>query len=341
MEYLYCSTFGETPEDGINLIKLVNASETALIEVKQAAMLKNLEYMTGTKDGYLYAAGRYGPDRSYIQSFRIDRENGLLDSVDCRTFDWKGISYMSVDSKEEHLLAAAYGSGRITAVGISGGKIGSQTADIAFDGCGPVETRQEHSHPHFIECTGGICYMADLGGDAWYYIEENGLAADSAWHRMEERPGSGPRNMAFHPSKEILYLLAELSNELVVYGKSENNRWKAMQRICLDCAGVKDSLASVLQITPDGDRLYAGVRGLNQIKEFIVEPEGTLREARLFTSCGWPRSFLYREENALLIVNEEYGDSKGALELWDLKTGHRSGYRALSGAMQIYRIVLP
>lgn len=56
MEYLYCSTFGETPEDGINLIKLVNASETALIEVKQAAMLKNLEYMTGTKDGYLYAA---------------------------------------------------------------------------------------------------------------------------------------------------------------------------------------------------------------------------------------------------------------------------------------------
>lgn len=103
-----------------------------------------------------------------------------------------------------------------------------------------------------------------------------------------------------------------------------------MQRICLDCAGVKDSLASVLQITPDGDRLYAGVRGLNQIKEFIVEPEGTLREARLFTSCGWPRSFLYREENALLIVNEEYGDSKGALELWDLKTGHRSGYRAFT-----------
>lgn len=340
MEYLYCSSFGEKPANGISLIKTGDDSGAALIEVKQAAMLKNLEYMTGTKDGYLYAAGRYSPDISYIQSFRIDRDNGLLDPVDCRTFDWKGISYMSADSKEEHLLTAVYGSGRITAVGISGGKIGSQTADIAFEGCGPVENRQERSHPHFVECTGGICYMADLGGDAWYYIEENGLAADAAWHRVEERSGSGPRNMAFHPSKEILYLLTELSNELVVYGKSGSERWEAMQRIGLGRRGIKGSLASVLQITPDGNRLYAGVRGLNQIKEFVVEPEGTLMEARFLTTCGWPRSFLYLEEDALLIANEEYGDSKGALELWDLKTGHRSGYRALSGAMQIYRSVL-
>lgn len=339
MEYLYCSSFGETPANGISLIKIGGASGAALIEVKQAAILKNLEYVTGTKDGYLYAAGRYSPERSYIQSFRIDRESGLLDPVDCRTFDWKGISYMSVDSKEEYLLTAVYGLGRITAVGISSGNIGSQAADIAFEGCGPVENRQECSHPHFIECTGGICYMADLGGDAWYYIEENSHAVDEVWHKVEERSGSGPRNMAFHPSKEILYLLTELSNELVVYRKSGSDVWEVMQRIGLDHRGIKGSLASVLQITPDGDRLYAGVRGLNQIKEFIVEPEGTLMETRFFTTCGWPRSFLYLEE-ALLSVNEECGTSKGALELWDLKTGHRSGYRSLCGAMQIYRSVL-
>ena len=128
--------------------------------------------------------------------------------------------------------------------------------------------------------------------------------------------GSGPRFLEIHPLGKIVYLVTELSNELIVLEKNSDGGLKEKQRVSLLPAGARKSLSSILCPDWTKGRLFVGVRGANLIRELVVEQNGMIREGRILQTLGWPRSFLYLKQlDCLLIADEEFAESTGRLEL--------------------------
>lgn len=90
-------------------------------------------------------------------------------------------------------------------------------------------------------------------------------------------------------------------------------------------------------IMPISKPILATVRGANLIRELVVEQNGMIREGRILQTLGWPRSFLYLKQlDCLLIADEEFAESTGRLELFDLCEGKRLWEKRMPRAYQIY-----
>ena len=221
---------------------------------------------------------------------------------------------------------------------VAEGRIGKESGRVIFKGNGPVVSRQEASHPHFVKWMQEECWIADLGADAVYHSSESQLWGNRDNWRIEQQPrGSGPRFLEIHPLGKIVYLVTELSNELIVLEKNSDGGLKEKQRVSLLPAGARKSLSSILCPDWTKGRLFVGVRGANLIRELVVEQNGMIREGRILQTLGWPRSFLYLKQlDCLLIADEEFAESTGRLELFDLCEGKRLWEKRMPRAYQIY-----
>ena len=245
---------------------------------------------------------------------------------------------MSFWEQGKALLIAVYGEQMVVSVDVAEGRIGKESGRVIFKGSGPVVSRQEASHPHFVKWMQEECWIADLGADAVYHSSESQLCGNRDNWRIDQQPrGSGPRFLEIHPLGKIVYLVTELSNELIVLEKNSDGGLKEKQRVSLLPAGARKSLSSILCPYRTKGRLFVGVRGANLIRELVVEQTGMIREGRILQTLGWPRSFLYLKQlDCLLIADEEFAESTGRLELFDLCEGKRLWEKRMPRAYQIY-----
>ena len=166
MTFYFCNTFGNTSTDGIYRIDLGrNDSRETL-----AAPLKNLEWACIAPNGILYAVGQEESGGSYIQSFYLKQLTGELFFLEKSCFPWRGISHMSFWEQGKALLIAVYGEQMVVSVDVAEGRIGKESGRVIFKGNGPVVSRQEASHPHFVKWMQEECWIADLGADAVYPV---------------------------------------------------------------------------------------------------------------------------------------------------------------------------
>ena len=268
MTFYFYNTFGNTSTDGIYRIDLGrNDSRETL-----AAPLKNLEWACIAPNGILYAVGQEESGGSYIQSFYLKQLTGELFFLEKSCFPWRGISHMSFWEQGKALLIAVYGEQMVVSVDVAEGRIGKESGRVIFKGNGPVVSRQEASHPHFVKWMQEECWIADLGADAVYHSSESQLWGNRDNWRIEQQPrGSGPRFLEIHPLGKIVYLVTELSNELIVLEKNSDGGLKEKQRVSLLPAGARKSLSSILCPDWTKGRLFVGVRGANLIRDLVVE----------------------------------------------------------------------
>lgn len=141
---------------------------------------------------------------------------------------------MSFWEQGKALLIAVYGEQMVVSVDVAEGRIGKESGRVIFKGNGPVVSRQEASHPHFVKWMQEECWIADLGADAVYHSSESQLWGNRDNWRIEQQPrGSGPRFLEIHPLGKIVYLVTELSNELIVLEKNSDGGLKEKQRVSL------------------------------------------------------------------------------------------------------------
>lgn len=91
---------------------------------------------------------------------------------------------------------------------------------ISFEGSGPHPTRQTspHIHSSWLSPDGKMLVVADLGCDALYRFEvADGRVVTTTMERIDLPSGCGPRHCAFSPQGDILYIVTELSDEVLVY----------------------------------------------------------------------------------------------------------------------------
>ena len=215
----------------------------------------------------------------------------------------------------KYMMTADYSGGSVSAFPITDGAVGDLCASLKFEGSGPVTDRQESSHIHQLRVLPGQesnwILASDLGADVIRLIKSETTGADSgaklALAHVQDIPcpaGSGPRHMEFNSEGTILYCIAELSGEVLVYDichEGDVPAFTLKQQIQADEVNAGGS--ADIHIHPSGRWLYTSHRLQNDgIAAFHIFPDGTLKKMDYTITGRHPRNFMITDDGEYLLV---------------------------------------
>ncbi|HKA01609.1 MAG TPA: lactonase family protein, partial [Candidatus Solibacter sp.] len=158
-----------------------------------------------------------------VTSFAIDQASGKLKQLNQVSSKGGGPCHLAVDRSGKFLYVANYNSGSIAAFPIhDDGSLGDASAFIQHAGSSVNQQRQKgpHAHATVVSPDNHYLFTADLGLDQviGYRIDgsRGGMATDDP-QITKVAPGSGPRHVAFRPDGRFLYVLNELTSNVVAY----------------------------------------------------------------------------------------------------------------------------
>lgn len=269
---------------------------------------RNASYALAGKDaqGGIYAVSETG-DGSGAYSFADDGKI-LLTSEKRQT----GADPCFVLLHEGYMMTADYSGGSISIFPImKDGAIGDLVHRSVFHGSGPVTSRQEGSHIHQLKAVPGhddLILASDLGADRIRLLRfstDNGSLAHIA--DIECPSGSGPRHMEFSKDGRMLYCIAELSGEVLVYEMTKENQtdeapsFTPVQMIQADEVNAGGS--ADIHIHPDGTWLYTSHRLDNDgISLFRIKQDGSLEKTGYARTARHPRNFMITPDGNNLLV---------------------------------------
>lgn len=138
------------------------------------------------------------------------------------------------------------------------------------------------------------------------------------------KPGTGPRQMSFHPGGQYAYLIHELKSMVTALSyDSEKGTFSEVQTIATIPEDFQDlNKCGGVRVSPDGRHLYASNRGHNSIAVYAIdERNGKLTQVEHVPSGGdWPREFTLDLTGVLLLVANQRSDNIASFKV-DKETG--------------------
>jgi 6-phosphogluconolactonase len=261
--------------------------------------------------------------------------NGNVVAVDPLTLDVVGrVPTGGADSChvaliEDQVWAANYSSGDASVVPLAE-LLGSEPVSpriLAHPGSGPVPERQGESHAHQVTATPwGTALVADLGADR---VDEYALAAGgfALLGSAQLPPGAGPRHVAL--KGDFLLVAGELDGYLHVLQRTPRDggsdhfwRWLFKSPLAESAQAVEDSEEfhpSHIELSEDGGKLYAAVRGPNTLVVLDVSGLQSHQPPRFLgaVSSGgnWPRHFALDAVSGKLHVANQLSNNVAVFEL--------------------------
>ena len=297
---LVIGTYGE------NIYAYSFNHEDAAFTLESKAQARNASYALPAEGQNIYAVSEIGAE-SGAYSFNME-ENGLAQTAykqqtgadPCFVLLYDGGKYM---------MTADYSGGSISAFPIENGVIGNLCASLSFTGEGPDKSRQESSHIHQLKelpsQNGKWILASDLGADVIRLAAFDG--GNGTLNHIKDIPcpaGSGPRHLEFNEDYTILYCIAELSGEVLVYAISQEDPIPSLnliQQIQADEVNARGS--ADIHIHPTGKWLYTSHRIDNDgISVFSILPDGTLEKIGYTRTGRHPRNFMITDDGAYLLV---------------------------------------
>lgn len=184
---------------------------------------------------------------------------------------------------------------------------------VAFEGHGPHPERQQspHIHSSLLARDGALLYVTDLGTDRLYrFPVADGRVAGDCREQIALPPGSGPRMCTESLDGRYLYIVTELSDEVLVIGtKSEGDN--IIQRVPI--AKGHPQGGGHIALSPDGRTLYVSLRVsgttgadgcpvTDGVAVFRVNGNATLTPLSYISTGAHPRHFALSEDGCLLCV---------------------------------------
>ncbi|MBR3291810.1 MAG: beta-propeller fold lactonase family protein [Bacteroidales bacterium] len=212
------------------------------------------------------------------------------------------------------LLTADYSGGSISVFPVQDGRILPPAQVVRFDGHGPDPERQLSAHIHHLVRYGSILLAVDLGSDCIHVLRmfdstvrplcDNRLNRELRLEPLFDVPvpsGSGPRHLVIDRSGSHFYVLTELSNELLVYSMPDftamHDRPTLLQRLPVGDPACPEQAGGDLQLSPDGQHLYASLRnGDDGLVIARVRPDGLLERIGYQRTGAHVRDFFFLPE---------------------------------------------
>lgn len=308
--YLFAGTYtSESNSKGIYLYKI--DTESGRVDSISMVNADNPSYLVLSKDEkYLYAVGEDG-ENSSVSSFEFEKRLGKLSLINRQPSRGADPCYIEIDDAGLNILTANYSGGSISILPIrNDGGISSPISVLEFEGSGPDASRQTKSHLHSVRFTPDNRYLfaTDLGADKIYRFNATesvfkGQPSINKSNMIEisTPSGMGPRHFDFHPSGKYMYLLGELSGEVLVYDYNDESI-SEKQRVVSDSLGARG--AADIHVSPDGKYLYASNRlkgdGISIFS--INDDDGKLTKVGYQLTGKHPRNFAITPNGEFLLV---------------------------------------
>lgn len=215
---------------------------------------------------YVYAVNEL--DAGTVEAYRIEPLTGGLTLLDRRSVG-SNPTHVVVDPTGSSVIVANYTSGTFSVVAIDAdGGLGAVTDTVVRTGSGP-NIRQQSSHAHGAAFAPGTNLMAtaNLGTDQveLFRLVAGRLVSTAS---VSIAPGGGPRHVVFSADGTRLYIVNELTANIIVYAVNpvSGTFGNFLQTIALMPPSFVASYPNQLSgaeilIHPSGDYLYASHRG--------------------------------------------------------------------------------
>lgn len=139
-------------------------------------------------------------------------------------------------------------------------------------------------------------FVCDLGSDV---VHKYRLLNEIATYHTPK--GTGPRHIAFHPTKPYLYVFGELSSTITVL-KDNEFELECVQVISTLPTPQEKNWGAAIKISKDGKFVYASNRADNTISVLSVQEDATLKLIQHIDTYGiHPRDFDLSLDDAFLV----------------------------------------
>lgn len=271
----------------------------------------NPSYLTLSKDKETVFSVNEG-DRGKVYSFQWNANKTKLAPRSEQSSEGAAPCFIQLNESENLLAVANYTSGTLAVYPVKpDGKIEESLHVAKHEGNGPFLPNQESPHVHSVKFdkNNKFLFAADLGIDKIIsYPIKKDTTIGNQQTALQLDPGDGPRHFVFHPKKDLVFIVNELSNSVV--SAKVNHETGLFEKIDKKSTLPKDYIGknsgADIRITSDGKFLYTSNRGHNSIAVFSIEENGKLKLLETVSVHGdWPRNFtLTPDENFLLVANE-------------------------------------
>jgi len=309
--YLLAGTY--TSDEGSKGIYVYRFNtETGESEEVSVTEVANPSYLTlSPNEKFVYSVGENDEGDGAAYAFSFDKKTGRLVPINSQSTQSAGPCYITIDKKGKNVHTANYGGGSISSFQVkSDGGLSELVSLIRFKGSGPDTVRQKSPHVHCVRYSpdGKYLFATDLGTDKIYRMETMDAVfegqpaiSESTLIAFVTPPGTGPRHFDFHPGEEYVYLLGELSGEVIVYDYNDGYL-KIKQTIASDTVGARGS--ADIHVSPDGRFLYTSNRlKADGIAIFSINPDdGKLKKVGYQLTARHPRNFAITPNGKFLLV---------------------------------------
>ena len=307
---LLVGTYTDESSKGIYKL-LYNPADGSLENLGLVAETVSPSYFTISEDKqFVYSVNESDPGE--VSSFQWNEDRTQLNLISKVPSEGRHPCYAEINNDENLLAIANYSSGNLSVYRIKNGKIEEAPQTRQHEGSGPLVPNQETPKAHCAKFDGNgkFVYVADLGIDeiVSYPVDEKGNLGEKQVALATDK-GDGPRHLIFHPTKDIAFIINELSGSVIsAKVDHETGIFKKIDKVSTlpeDYTG-KNSCADI-HITSNGKFLYASNRGHNTIAVFSIAETGELKRLATTPVEGdWPRNFtLSPDEKFLLVANKD------------------------------------
>lgn len=308
---------GSSGPKGIQRAELVGGYCT---DATVAAELVNPSWLVATADGRrVYAVvetDSFLDGAGGVAAYGRDPGTGSLTLLTTRSSEGADPAHLALDPTGRFLLVANYSGGSIAVVALGpDGTLGELVDLIQHHGAGADLERQAGPHPHqlMFDPVDGSLLVPDLGLDAVlsYRLDARGSLTEDPGRRLLQRPGAGPRHLAFHPDGDHLFLVNELDNTLVTY-RRDTGGFVALSTVSTLPQGFEGaSSAAAVRVGAAGRAVLVSNRGLDTLALFHFDPsDGSLTRGEQHSSRGAvPRDFVVSPDGHHVLVANQDSDS--------------------------------
>jgi 6-phosphogluconolactonase len=268
----------------------------------------------------LYSVDDQNTEEGTITAYAVDRGTGALTKVNAVATGGKGTTYLWLDIPSMTLLGANYSSGSVSSIVVNrDASVSSLVSTIKETGSGP-NRRQASAHAHSVavDPSGRYALVPDLGADrVFVYGFDRSTHALSPDDGANPRsfivpPGSGPRHLAFGLSGQFVYLLTELTAEIMVlrWDASEGHLTlvQSLPITSQEFQGAKSG--AEVAVSHDGRFVYVANRGENALLVYRVSPDTGELSLVQRTSSGGARPWGFAIDASgkwMLVENQASG----------------------------------
>jgi 6-phosphogluconolactonase len=232
-----------------------------------------------------------------VLSFAIDAKSGRLSYRGSGPLA-DSMANIATDRTGKFLFSASYGGNKVALNPIGADGIVQAPKDVIPTGL--------NAHAFLPAADNRFVFATNLGSDQILSFRFNAATGaltpnDPAAIKVAEK--NGPRHFVFHPNGKFVYLVNELSANLLVFAyDAAHGTWQQIQQASALPHGFDGKpWAADIHLTPDGRFLYASERGSSTIAAFKVDPEsGKITALGSVATEKQPRSFAIDPSGHLL-----------------------------------------